>query len=686
MALGDVISKLSVSLSLETVAFEKGATKSEKRMNQMRRKFSDFSQKITVGAAAIGGAIVGLNKMFGDLAQKAKEIRNSAQVAGEGFEEFQRLAYGAKSVGVEAEKLGDIFKDVRDRIGDFEQTGGGPMADFFENIAPKVGVTAEMFRGLGGKDSLQLYYDSLKKANVSQEDMVFYLEAMASDTTNLIPLLENGGRAWEEFGSKASVITDQQAEQLKKYENAQLAMENAFQRITLALVDSGLIESMADFAEKLGAVAEGFTGVEAAAGATDEELRKTEGWREFGGKVRDTSNALQKFFDDFDAMNARNAKRSREFWGSIGNALTSTGQYFDDLALSANAAMRRLYTGVKTWLQDKLSGAFNWVTDKVKQVENGFAWLYDRVVGNSWIPDMVSEVGQHMQRLDKLMVDPALAAAEKTDAAFRNLASDIRSILDRLFPEAARIRKMYEEIAKLEAGMKRGPNGEAPLLTEEMGLAAIAAARADARGTGRAEPTAGTVAAPAGLDMEATERRLGKFSDITKGVADKTKTQTVRIAESFKDMAEKTMQSVRGLVDAIKGGGFLDILEGAVNLFLQLGSTGLFGKGIANNINSPAFGGARAMGGPISAGKAYLVGERGPELVVPNHGGRVISNDNLGMGGKLQVEVVANNNGFGAIVRNHAGAVVAEAAPTLMQGSAAMANQQAMFQRSRRLA
>ena len=36
---------------------------------------------------------------------------------------------------------------------------------------------------------------------------------------------------------------------------------------------------------------------------------------------------------------------------------------------------------------------------------------------------------------------------------------------------------------------------------------------------------------------------------------------------------------------------------------------------------------ARKMGGPIRAGKPYLVGETGPELVVPNIGGQVITSE-----------------------------------------------------------
>ncbi|UYP67473.1 phage tail tape measure protein [Thalassobacter stenotrophicus] len=91
-------------------------------------------------------------------------------------------------------------------MGDFLQTGGGPMADFFENIAPRVGVTADQFARLSGPEALQLYVDSLEKAGVSQQEITFYLEAMASDTTRLIPLLQNGGAEMTRLGAKAQAL------------------------------------------------------------------------------------------------------------------------------------------------------------------------------------------------------------------------------------------------------------------------------------------------------------------------------------------------------------------------------------------------------------------------------------------------------------------------------------------------
>jgi phage-related protein len=45
------------------------------------------------------------------------------------------------------------------------------------------------------------------------------------------------------------------------------------------------------------------------------------------------------------------------------------------------------------------------------------------------------------------------------------------------------------------------------------------------------------------------------------------------------------------------------------------------------------FGGGRAMGGPVSRGTSYVVGERGPELFVPNTSGKIIPNGGSSGGG-----------------------------------------------------
>lgn len=62
-------------------------------------------------------------------------------------------------------------------------------------------------------------------------------------------------------------------------------------------------------------------------------------------------------------------------------------------------------------------------------------------------------------------------------------------------------------------------------------------------------------------------------------------------------------------------------------LFNPGGPVGGIGSGILSGISNLVAGlvGApgRSTGGPVSAGRAYLVGERGPELFVPGSGGRI---------------------------------------------------------------
>ena len=53
--------------------------------------------------------------------------------------------------------------------------------------------------------------------------------------------------------------------------------------------------------------------------------------------------------------------------------------------------------------------------------------------------------------------------------------------------------------------------------------------------------------------------------------------------------------------------------------------------------------GTRASGGPVGAGSTYLVGEKGPELLhMGNQSGHVTSNDQIGGGNEMEVNVYAN--------------------------------------------
>jgi hypothetical protein len=86
------------------------------------------------------------------------------------------------------------------------------------------------------------------------------------------------------------------------------------------------------------------------------------------------------------------------------------------------------------------------------------------------------------------------------------------------------------------------------------------------------------------------------------------------------------VRDLKGDLDAVekRGGSIGDQIKGYVNSLIGGGGDkGIFGKNFLG----------LATGGPATGGTPYIVGERGPELFVPNSSGTVVPNHRLGGGG-----------------------------------------------------
>ena len=84
----------------------------------------------------------------------------------------------------------------------------------------------------------------------------------------------------------------------------------------------------------------------------------------------------------------------------------------------------------------------------------------------------------------------------------------------------------------------------------------------------------------------------------------------------------------------------------AINAFASTGnpvSGGGLGQ-ILGQVLSAGFAGARADGGPVTAGGAYLVGERGPELFRPSTSGSIEPSTPSGM--TVNIQVAASEGGL----------------------------------------
>jgi phage-related minor tail protein len=125
-----------------------------------------------------------------------------------------------------------------------------------------------------------------------------------------------------------------------------------------------------------------------------------------------------------------------------------------------------------------------------------------------------------------------------------------------------------------------------------------------------------------------------------------------RAFDKFLRTGEFNFESLRGVA--------LGVLNDIASAALQQLIGGIFGGkqgsgGIGNILVGGVLGAlglpGRATGGPVSASTAYLVGERGPELFVPNGFGRIEPAQNAPQRG---VSITINMNGSSAEPRQMA--------------------------------
>ncbi|NWK64116.1 hypothetical protein HYI12_16530 [Acinetobacter sp. SwsAc3] len=186
--------------------------------DNMRKHVNTYGAMAVASAAAVGAGVLA---MANEYANAARELQTFASISNTTTQEFQKMAVGAETMGISSEKLADQLKDFNEKLGEFITIGSGGAVDFFEQIAIKTEGSAEGARklalemqNLSGPQALQLYVDKLEEAGVTQQQMSFYLESMASDTTNLIPLLKDGGNGfeyWADAAERAGVIMDESA-------------------------------------------------------------------------------------------------------------------------------------------------------------------------------------------------------------------------------------------------------------------------------------------------------------------------------------------------------------------------------------------------------------------------------------------------------------------------------------------
>lgn len=613
----------------------------------LQRRFGEAQRLAEQTAGGIGSAFAGIGRqlaaglsvggfalMIKGVADSAAEIDKLSRLVGVSTTDFQRLSAAASSVGVEQDKLSDIFKDVNDKVGEFLQTGGGELKDFFENIAPKVGVTAESFRNLSGPQALQLYVSSLQQAGVSQQEMTFYMEALANDATLLAPLLANNGAEMKRLGDEAErmgVIMDEKSiASAKEFNSNMRTMESLLKSVKIAIANETI--------PAINALAQEFLIGVKHAGSFGEAVRllgTINPFRSTGGNIK----AITAEIESLTAARERYI-RSNADTSSIDTALATERKRLDYLKeiqrLQAVASSGDASDAIsRRYMSTAPAAAFSGGS-----VGAGLPAPKPPKAGKAAAADIdpLTAAAKEYERV-LLSINDAQLQASASGMGYTNTQQALLKLFQT--PEWLRMPDDWKRVivAQAEGVIELEQyNAEQERLRELLGHDKLDQQRKDLELLNR-EFFEGRLEM---ADWEAASARvLGITGEATKEV----KGLAADLGMTFSSAFEDAMVSGKGLSDVLRG-----LEQDLIRIVMRQMVTQPLANLITSSIG-PLFGAsdaggtastnsyvaARAVGGSVAAGRSYLVGERGPEIFTPaGHGA-------IGAAGSTSIQINVSN-------------------------------------------
>ena len=596
----------------------------------MRAGFDRLRTSIVPVGAALAGVTAGLGYMTARTIDAFKETDSLARAIGINTGVLQEYEYAASRVGISGEKMGDILKDVSDKIGDAFLTGGGEAIDVLE----KLDLAARDLVKLGPDKQLLAIADALE--GMPRATQVFALESLGDDATRLIPLLEDGGRALQAAMRDARnfgvAVSNVEADQLREAAAAMSDLRGIAKGLanqiaigtTPAINELGETLSDPQVQEGLTTLTAGFSKVvewsaKASAGVTNfiagigRDMGRLYGIT--GGPIERTQHAIE----ELQGQLANLPEAPRQLGGGIVDRAGMNRRNELEAELETQNRILEDYRKQKEYFDELYSGG---------QDKPNTPVLTPNTATGQTDASASAQARQIIDVPDRIGIS---TQGERDREA-------LQSITDSLQTQEERIQESYDRRTDIVLRAVDDQEKQKAML--------------------------------AGLDAQ----RLTSLEQLSQNTYDNMSVFATRARENIQDELGDTLsQTLRGDFDGIldswgsmliemaaqaqaaqlanalfgkeggdDGGGLLGKLGGFAATAIGSYFGGGVGASVGGSITASGGGdaalslgslsgiaGARATGGPVSGGSSYLVGERGPEIFNPASGGNIIPNNQI---------------------------------------------------------
>lgn len=619
--------KISIVLAALTGQFETDMNRASKtvqrRAKEIEKTFKQVGVVIGTAFVAASTAIaVGVKSAI----DRMDDIIKASQKVGISSESFSKLAYAASLAGVEMTNLETALAKLA-RSQDDAARGTKETLDLFNalgvefrNADGTLRRTDEVFSDLA---------DRFKELPDGANKTAAAMGLLGRSGAQLIPLLNGGSEGLAEMGDElermGGVVTPEAARQAEEFNDnitrLQVAMDGLFMSIAKDLLPElvRLTEAFVDGAKEGNNYSNVAHQVSAAIAT-----------------VAETAFAAYKYIESLTNAIVGFTARSVEFATKFIPQFALADQFFTGGAIGRESGILAQSSEARageTFQQAREGlglgrGEFIDPTQGVEQNEEAARRLADAL-----------EVERGAQERAAAARRAAAEAAREAARAQREAEKEAKRIAEEAFEQRMDMIKMAaEEKRQREEALKEGAQLRDDLLFDLELIKMTNAERA-------------TAIQLRGLDAEAVKKYGEEIARLNKAIEAELESIAAmdRFRASFEDAFASILDGTKSVKDAFRDMADAIIAQIARMIAQQwvaklFGDPNTPGGGLFGDIVSSFFGGFRASGGPVSYGKAYIVGEQGPELFIPPGNGTIMNATQTARMGQRGAQVINNFN------------------------------------------
>lgn len=589
MALGDVISRLAVSLNLETAAFDKNARAATGTVGKMQASMAKAAGAIAGAFAGIqlGAAVSAFRDMTKAALDSAGGLGEQAAQIGVSTKALQEYRFAATQVGLSTQEMELGLQQLTRRLGDAAQGAKAP-----SEALERLGLSVEQIRGMDTGDVIPLIAQGIAALPDPAQRAAVAVDLFGKSGQKLLPLLENGAAGVEAFRIQAQQLgvvlsegeiakADETADKLAALNYQIEAQQN---KKLLENADAVIAYEEAIGSFKLAAIT--------AVGDLERANQRYNAWAlEFNANLRSAINGVVAFAASLPAKFREAASKAISAAASIGANIVL------GIARGIRQSPEAVWNALKSVISSGITNAKAFLG--IKSPSRVFMEIGD-YIGQGLAIGIEGSTGR-VTAATKKMTDAARKAAEETQALFARLfpeieqANQYRADLARI--AGAGVSDDAKDAARTRLGREvTGMTGDVPLSDAVMNQGPLV-----------------------DIDIDAVNRGLKE----SLGLTDKLKAGWASLKDVGASAFNELAYQLKGVLLGAQSLG--DALKNLVASLADMALSMAF-KALGTSIGIPGF----ANGTNYAPGGLALVGERGPELVNLRRGSQVIPNHELG--------------------------------------------------------